>query len=66
MGLMVRLINKQGQRKEVHLIDGRCVHLGKFHPQKKNHISDPLEKSLLPPAVLDMAKRGNLIIEEVK
>jgi hypothetical protein len=63
--VMVRVTNKVMTRREVPLIDGSSLHLGAWHNKSTAHISEPIDQVLLSPAVLKMAKRGELSIEEV-
>lgn len=63
--VMVRITNKVMSRREIPLIDGRSLHLGAWHNKSTAHISEPIDKVLLSPAVIKMAKRGEISIEEV-
>jgi hypothetical protein len=62
---MVRVTNMKMSRREIPLIDGSSIHLGAWHNKSTVHISEPIEKNSLPPAVFKMASRGEICIEEV-
>ncbi len=73
--IMVRLINtaNKPEPRDITLRDGTNVRLAAYHPQRKDHISEPILKKLIPlhdrdgkpSAVGKMIKRGEIKMEEV-